>query len=81
MTHYSDNPGMVRVDYFRPSGKWYMTEAHDMTGYYDTSDPYSAVEQALRDAGRWLPHFTIVVREPYHQYSYPVMIVAKETDR
>lgn len=80
MTHFSDNPGKVRVDYFRPSGKWYMTESHDMSGQYHTTDIRQAVEQMLRNAGRWLPHFTIVVLEPYHQYAHPVMIVATGTE-
>ena len=40
MTHYNDNPGVVRVDYFKPSGKWYMTEAHDMSDYWDEPDIY-----------------------------------------
>lgn len=78
MTHYANNPGMVRVDYFKPSGKWYMTEAHDMSGYYNEPDIFLAVEKALRDAGRWKPHFTIVVMEPYHKNAYPIMITAEE---
>lgn len=80
MTHYSNNPGMVRVDYFRPSGNWYMTEAHDMSAYYNVPDIYEAVEQMLRRADRWKPHFTQVVLEPYHKNAYPVMIVAKENN-
>lgn len=81
MTNYSDNPGMVRVDYFKASGKWYMTEAHDMSDFWDHGLWVGeAVEAALRKAGRWLPHFTIVVLEPYHKNAYPVMFVAQDDD-
>jgi hypothetical protein len=34
MSHYSDNEGAVRVDFFRESGKWIATESIDMTGFY-----------------------------------------------
>ena len=78
MTHYNDNPGVVRVDYFKPSGKWYMTEAHDMSDYWDEPDIYRAVESTLRRDGRFLRHFDIVVLEPYHRNPYPVMIPALE---
>lgn len=77
MTNYSNNPGMVRVEFFKPNGKWYMTEAHDMSEFWDYGIiPHDAVKAALEKAGRWLPHFTIVVLEPYHKSAYPVMFVA-----
>ncbi|MDF2915877.1 MAG: hypothetical protein K0S70_94 [Microbacterium sp.] len=78
MTHYTDNPGMVRVDYYKPGGKWYMTEAHDMSEFYDDSDIHEAVRQMLKKADRYLPHFTIVVQEPYHRNAYPVMLIADD---
>lgn len=34
MGNYSDNDGSVRIDFFRPSGKWITTEAVDMQGFY-----------------------------------------------
>lgn len=80
MTNYSDNPNMVRVDYFKPSGKWYMTEAHNMGDFYNEPFVHDAVRKALERDGRWLPHFTIVVLEPYHKNAYPVMFVAKDED-
>jgi hypothetical protein len=76
--NYSDNPGMVRVDYFKPSGKWYMTEAHDMYDFYNELDIYKAVEMMLVRDDRYLRHFDIVVLEPFHRNSYPVMIPAEE---
>lgn len=78
MTNYSENPGMVRVDYFKTSGKWYMTEACDMSEFWDHGiSPHDAIEAALRKSRRWLPHFTMVVLEPYHKSAYPVMFVAE----
>ena len=83
MTNYSDNPGSVRVDYFKPSGKWYMTEAIKMSDYfYKEIDIHRAVASALdasrpdRNAG-WWKQFTVVVNEPYHKNAYPIMIVAE----
>ena len=35
MTHYSNRPGNVRVDFFKPSGKWYTTVEMNMEDYYD----------------------------------------------
>lgn len=77
MTHYTDNPGMVRVDYFKPSGKWYMTEAHDMSDYYNDPDIHRAIEAMLERDGRNLKHFTRVILEPYHRNAYPIMLVAE----
>lgn len=84
MTHYSDNPGMVRVDFFKPSGKWYMTEAHDMSGYYDSPEAHLGIERMLsvsRD-GRpyWWRQFTVVVSEPHHKNAHPQMIVSGEIE-
>jgi len=78
MTHYNDNPGMVKVDYYKPGGKWYMTEAHDMSDFYNEPDIHKAVREMLARDGRLLTHFTIVVDEPYHKNAYPVMLVADD---
>lgn len=78
MTHYNENPGMVRVDYYKPGGKWYMTEAHDMSEFYDERDIYEAVRKTLIRDGRYLTHFTIVVAQPYHKNAYPIMLVADD---
>lgn len=85
MTHYNDNPGMVRVDYFKPGGKWYMTEAIEMPdAEYSAPNIHEAVRRSL-DASRpdrepgWWSQFTVVVLEPYHQHAHPVMIVAVDS--
>lgn len=81
MTNYSVTPGMVRVDFFKESGKWYMTEDLDMSDFWDYGiGPGEAVEQALEAKGRNLKHFTRVVLEPYHKLAYPVMLKAENDD-
>lgn len=81
MTHFSENPGMVRVEYFKDSGKWYMTEAIDMSEWYFEPMVQNAVRKAL-DASRperpsgWWSSFNIVVLEPYHEHGIPVMLKA-----
>ena len=85
MTHYSENPNMVRVDYWKESGKWYMTEAVDMDNVYQVPLVQVAVEVAMND--HWEKtrspdrrqawnQFTITVTEPYHMNAYPVMVKA-----
>ena len=85
MTHYSENPNMVRVDYWTESGKWYMTEAVDMNAGYDVPLVHVAVELAMNDhwektrsteRRRAWNQFTITIAEPYHMSEYPVMIKA-----
>lgn len=75
---YSENNGMVRVDYFKHSGKWYMTEALDMSAFYNHGIyPGEAVRAALVAAGRLCPGFHKVVLHPYFNSGYPVMIPAE----
>lgn len=81
MTNYSAKSSVVRVDYFKPSGKWYMTEALDMTGFFDYGIyPAEAVRAALVKAGRLCPGLNKVVIDPYVESSYPVMIPAEVTE-
>lgn len=76
------------MDYFKPSGKWYMTEEIDMHGLWDVPDIFAAIREALtrhwRDGrsyerrNAW-QHFTIIVLEPHHKYAHPVMLKAVES--
>lgn len=76
MTHYANTPGSVRFDFYRPSGKWYMTEALDMSDHYNDLDIYQAVKETVE---AWRPgilqEYVIVVAEPYHRDAYPIMLV------
>lgn len=79
MTNYSNNPGMVRVEFFKPGGKWYMTEAWDMSNYYNAGPtPIDAAIIMFKDNERGrklLPQFIVVIMDPYHKNAYPVCLV------
>ena len=82
MGNYSSNEGMVKVDFYRVSGKWYMTEAWDMSKFYnERMGPVEAVEKMLSTTERGvhlMEQFIVVVDEPYHAQAYPVMLVKEE---
>lgn len=79
MTNYSNNPGMVRVEFFKPGGKWYMTEAWDMSLWYNHGPTVIDAVQAMLNANergsKLLPQFIVVVQDPYHKQEYPVCLV------
>lgn len=80
MTHYSNDPSNVRVDFFKESGKWYMTEQLDMNAHYNDKFVQDAVADALDESRperepRWWRNFIVVVNEPYHHNAYPVMFI------
>jgi hypothetical protein len=81
---YCDDEEMVRVDFFKKSGKWYASQAIKMPGYHDdsihdalkdalNSALYLTDENRLRYAG-----MTAVCLEPYHKHSHPLMVVLPE---
>ena len=78
---YSANDGMVRVDFFRPSGRWYTTEAVDMSAHYHDPTCLNAVEAAVvqhlskhpnKDGGLRLAGMIAVCLEPHHHHAYPI---------
>ena len=85
MSHYSDDPAMVRVDFWKPSGKWYTTEAVKWTGKYrkENDDGWNIHEQfakSLRDHFKDTPDrlsdMDATCLEPYHEYSHPIQLKA-----
>lgn len=72
---YSENEDMVEAVFFKSTGKWYMTEALDMSGCFKEITPVEAVKKALKNRGRG-NSFTVVVLNPSHMAPYPVMLVA-----
>jgi len=75
---YSDDDSMVRVDFFKPSGKWYCTEAVKWTGAWEDKidSIHNAFSKSLRDHlkdGR-LSDMDAICLEPYHQYSHPISL-------
>lgn len=86
MTHFNENPGSVRVDRFRLSGKWYDTYAIDMSKYYGALLIHEAVCEAWLDRYDWgegtgLTNFLLICLDPYHVNSYPVMINSDFAER
>ena len=80
---YSDKPQMVRVDFFKESGKWYTTEAVEWLQYAGCLI-HDAFERSLQKhlKGR-LEGMTAVCLKPYHEHSHPIMLKAlrnKEED-
>jgi hypothetical protein len=78
VTNYSNNPGMVEVQFFKTSGKWYMSEAVDMSKHYEDLNIFDAVRESIREGHErgqsWMDQFVTVVQNPYHKNAYPVML-------
>lgn len=80
---YSSDPSMVRVDFFKPSGKWYVAEVIRWTGPYDEGMMEDAFIISLRnhlykDGKLRLSGMLAVCLRPYHKLEYPVMINVDE---
>lgn len=77
---YSDNPKMVRVDFFKQSGKWYETEAVEWTGEWKGNKQgiHDAFKQSLRDHFKDKPgrysDLDAVCLHPYHEHEHPIQI-------
>jgi len=74
---YTENPAMVRVDFFKPSGKWYTTEAVKWTGEWEAKKQmiHEAFKQSLRNhLGNRLREMNAVCLHPYHEYEFPLCI-------
>lgn len=85
---FTTNSGRVRVDFFKPSGKWYGTASVDMTNHYEGLIHkcfMAACEAEQANAnGEWGHTFkprdilcegwSIVCLEPYHEHSHPIML-------
>lgn len=84
--HYSNSPEMVRVDIWKPSGKWYETVALKWDRYktHLVGRPVELIHDTFRRCmkeqypGSWLG-MRATCLEPYHEHSHPVSIVLDET--
>ena len=86
MGHYSEDADSVRVDFFKPSGKWIATDAVKWTGPYhgEVEGKIHLLPNVFRDllgthllnpeTGR-IRHagMTAVCLEPYHEHEHPLM--------
>ncbi len=74
---FCDDESMVRVDFFKSTGKWYATEAVRWTGSYKGSLIHDAFVKSLRDHFGDKPRLSdldAVCLEPYHEHSHPIQI-------
>lgn len=84
MSHYSDNPRDVRVDFFKKSGKWYTTECVTWEKEEWSGDKI-LIHTAFRTAlarhfknRRRLEGMQAICLEPYHQHSHPISVMIDE---
>ena len=81
MSNYTDSPNSCRVDFFKPSGKWYCTEAVIFPDSSHHQHPVDAFINALTGHFNNTPRFagmTAVCLYPYNANSHPVMIKLPE---
>lgn len=76
---YSDNPRMVRVDFFKTSGSYGYTEAVNMDDYFAPVIQRAFMSALIKhlkqpDGSIRLAGMTAVCLEPYHQHAYPLML-------
>ncbi len=80
--NYSDDPTMVRVDFFKPSGKWAYTRAVKWLDYQGEVLIHDAFKRALRehfkDRPNSLSDMDAICLAPYHENEHPVMLKAGE---
>lgn len=77
---YSDDEAMVRVDFFKPSGKWYTTEAVKWLGWGRDILIHDAFKNSLKihfkDNPERLSDMDAICLEPYHELSHPIQLKA-----
>ena len=79
MSNYIEDESSCRVDFFKPSGKWYTTIAvkfkdEDWKGEGGIG-PHEGLKNAIGDSNNGLSGMTAICLEPYHEWSHPISIV------
>lgn len=80
---YTTDETMVRVDFFKSSGKWYTTEAVKWTGEWKGGlviggqlilDAFAkSLRDHFKDQPDRLSEMDAVCLHPYHEYAHPIM--------
>lgn len=84
MTNYSNEANSVRVDFWKPSGKWKYNEAVKWTGDYDYERGnliHASFAKSLRDHfgdKHRLEGLRATCLDPYHQHAHPISIDVSE---
>jgi len=79
MTHYSESPEDVRVDFFKPSGKWYTTLLVKWISTPGSTwvSPESLYEEFRNSVNKAVDNrfqgMTAVCLDPYHPQAHPLM--------
>lgn len=81
MGHYSDKASSVRVDFFKPSGKWYTTEAVPWIDYRE-KDIHKGLRDSLlaADVHLRLSGMLAVCLEPYSVNAHPITLIVPGAD-
>lgn len=75
---YSDIESMVRVSFFKTSGKWYQDEVIDMNEQYNNPSIHDAVRLSILKSFDGVIRYegmTAVCLDPYHVHQHPVMLI------
>jgi hypothetical protein len=75
MSNYSINPAMIRVDFFKASGKWCRTEAVEWRGYSNCCIQDAFKESIRMHLGGRMGGMIAVCLDPYHEHAHPLMLV------
>ena len=73
---YIEDDSMVRVDFFKPSGKWKYTIGLKWTGSYSKDvSIHLAFKASLRNqVGDRYEGLVAFCLEPYHEHSHPISV-------
>lgn len=80
MSNYTDNVNSCRVDFFKPSGKWYCTEAVIFPDSTYKQHPVNGFKHALDEhfgSSTRLQGMTAVCLHPYNENSFPVSVIVE----
>jgi hypothetical protein len=73
MTHYSEDESMCRVDFFKPSGKWYSTEAIRFIPRQKLI--HDCFRESLEVLNGRYSGMTAVCLNPNHENTHPISVV------
>ena len=80
---FTTNEGMVRVDFFEPSGKWHATKEMYWDGFYSVVYDKNEAAELMhatfsrcleKSCGDCFRDMIAVCLEPYQERTYPIMI-------
>jgi hypothetical protein len=73
MTNYTSKTSMVRVDFFKESGKWYSTEEMNWLLYKGDIIEIFLMSLSVAFQERFTGMYAVCL-EPYHENAHPIMV-------